>query len=129
MSLSLLRLHHVTLSPTTSPRCLQVVTRICEVAHRTRLLVVDRETDEYLRSQDRACTEDLAIEMGTLSPRPSPTPCGSPIPRENSPLTLKLDNKHFRFLAAESPPPRTPQGEVQRTEQAGSGTDTEVRLT
>uniref|UniRef100_A0A3P9LUM6 Na(+)/H(+) exchange regulatory cofactor NHE-RF n=1 Tax=Oryzias latipes TaxID=8090 RepID=A0A3P9LUM6_ORYLA len=76
----------------------QVVTRICEVAHRTRLLVVDRETDEYLRSQDRACTEDLAIEMGTLSPRPSPTPCGSPIPRENSPLTLKLDNKHFRFL-------------------------------
>uniref|UniRef100_H2M864 PDZ domain-containing protein n=1 Tax=Oryzias latipes TaxID=8090 RepID=H2M864_ORYLA len=106
----------------------QVVTRICEVAHRTRLLVVDRETDEYLRSQDRACTEDLAIEMGTLSPRPSPTPCGSPIPRENSPLTLKLDNKHFRFLAAESPPPRTPQGEVQRTEQAGSGTDTELEL-
>uniref|UniRef100_A0A3P9K8S6 Na(+)/H(+) exchange regulatory cofactor NHE-RF n=1 Tax=Oryzias latipes TaxID=8090 RepID=A0A3P9K8S6_ORYLA len=75
----------------------QVVTRICEVAHRTRLLVVDRETDEYLRSQDRACTEDLAIEMGTLSPRPSPTPCGSPIPRENSPLTLKLDNKHFQM--------------------------------
>uniref|UniRef100_A0A3P9IV17 Na(+)/H(+) exchange regulatory cofactor NHE-RF n=1 Tax=Oryzias latipes TaxID=8090 RepID=A0A3P9IV17_ORYLA len=75
----------------------QVVTRICEVAHRTRLLVVDRETDEYLRSQDRACTEDLAIEMGTLSPRPSPTPCGSPIPRENTPLTLKLDNKHFQM--------------------------------
>uniref|UniRef100_A0A8C7XAX2 Na(+)/H(+) exchange regulatory cofactor NHE-RF n=1 Tax=Oryzias sinensis TaxID=183150 RepID=A0A8C7XAX2_9TELE len=94
----------------------QVVTRICEVAHRTRLLLVDRETDEYLRSQDRACTEDLAIEMGTLSPRPSPTPCGSPIPRDNSPLTLKLDNKHFRFLAAESPPPRTPQGEAQRTD-------------
>uniref|UniRef100_A0A8C7XAM8 Na(+)/H(+) exchange regulatory cofactor NHE-RF n=1 Tax=Oryzias sinensis TaxID=183150 RepID=A0A8C7XAM8_9TELE len=106
----------------------QVVTRICEVAHRTRLLLVDRETDEYLRSQDRACTEDLAIEMGTLSPRPSPTPCGSPIPRDNSPLTLKLDNKHFRFLAAESPPPRTPQGEAQRSEQAGSGMDTEMEL-
>ncbi|XP_024115123.1 Na(+)/H(+) exchange regulatory cofactor NHE-RF2 isoform X2 [Oryzias melastigma] len=105
----------------------QVVTRICEVTHRTRLLVVDRETDEYLRSQERACTEDLAIEMGTLSPRPSPkpTPCASPISRENSPLTLKLDNKHFRFPTSETPPPRTPPEEAQRTELAGSGTDTE----
>uniref|UniRef100_A0A8C7XAS1 Na(+)/H(+) exchange regulatory cofactor NHE-RF n=1 Tax=Oryzias sinensis TaxID=183150 RepID=A0A8C7XAS1_9TELE len=90
----------------------QVVTRICEVAHRTRLLLVDRETDEYLRSQDRACTEDLAIEMGTLSPRPSPTPCGSPIPRDNSPLTLKLDNKHFRFLALQDEPSPEPEMEL-----------------
>uniref|UniRef100_A0A3Q3B769 Na(+)/H(+) exchange regulatory cofactor NHE-RF n=1 Tax=Kryptolebias marmoratus TaxID=37003 RepID=A0A3Q3B769_KRYMA len=50
----------------------QVVNRICEVSHRTRLLVVDRETDEYLRSRGLACTEELAVEMGTLSPRPSP---------------------------------------------------------
>uniref|UniRef100_A0A669BPA0 Na(+)/H(+) exchange regulatory cofactor NHE-RF n=1 Tax=Oreochromis niloticus TaxID=8128 RepID=A0A669BPA0_ORENI len=58
----------------------QVVNRIREVPHRTRLLVVDRETEDYLHSHDLACTEDLAIEMGTLSPRPSPgqTPCISP---------------------------------------------------
>uniref|UniRef100_A0A3Q2XA45 NHERF family PDZ scaffold protein 2 n=1 Tax=Haplochromis burtoni TaxID=8153 RepID=A0A3Q2XA45_HAPBU len=50
----------------------QVVNRIREVPHRTRLLVVDRETEDYLCSHGLACTEDLAIEMGTLSPRPSP---------------------------------------------------------
>uniref|UniRef100_A0A3Q0RRE3 Na(+)/H(+) exchange regulatory cofactor NHE-RF n=1 Tax=Amphilophus citrinellus TaxID=61819 RepID=A0A3Q0RRE3_AMPCI len=65
----------------------QVVNRIREVPHRTRLLVVDRETDDYLRSHGLDCTEGLAIEMGTLSPRPSPrqTPCVSP--RANSPMT------------------------------------------
>uniref|UniRef100_A0A3B4EWQ4 SLC9A3 regulator 2 n=1 Tax=Pundamilia nyererei TaxID=303518 RepID=A0A3B4EWQ4_9CICH len=65
----------------------QVVNRIREVPHRTRLLVVDRETEDYLCSHGLACTEDLAIEMGTLSPRPSPgqTPCISP--RANSPMT------------------------------------------
>ncbi|KAK9539788.1 hypothetical protein VZT92_002287 [Zoarces viviparus] len=69
----------------------QVVERIREVAHRTRLLVVDRDTDDYLRSCGLACTEDLAIEMGTLSPRPSPgpTPSASPKPRENSPTSPK----------------------------------------
>uniref|UniRef100_A0A8C2ZI25 PDZ domain-containing protein n=1 Tax=Cyclopterus lumpus TaxID=8103 RepID=A0A8C2ZI25_CYCLU len=46
--------------------------RIREVAHRTRLLVVDGDTDEYLRSCGLACTEDLAVEMGTLSPENSP---------------------------------------------------------
>ncbi|KAK5866304.1 hypothetical protein PBY51_020504 [Eleginops maclovinus] len=69
----------------------QVVDRIREVAHRTRLLVVDRDTDEYLCSRGLACTEDLAIEMGTLSPLPSPapTPTSSPLPRGNSPMSPK----------------------------------------
>lgn len=78
----------------------QVVNRIREVPHRTRLLVVDRETDDYLRSRGLACTEDLAVEMGTLSPRPSPmhTPSVSPTPRDNSPL----------HKANSTPPPHPP---------------------
>ncbi|CAJ1052646.1 Na(+)/H(+) exchange regulatory cofactor NHE-RF2-like [Xyrichtys novacula] len=69
----------------------QVVNRIRDVPHRTRLLVVDKDTDDYLRSRGLACTEDLAIEMGTLSPRPSPgpTPSTSPLPRDNAPLSPK----------------------------------------
>ncbi|XP_028308223.1 Na(+)/H(+) exchange regulatory cofactor NHE-RF2 isoform X2 [Gouania willdenowi] len=76
----------------------QVVDRIREVPHRTRLLVVDKETEDYLLSHGLACTEDIAIEMGTLSPRPSPmsTPSASPIPRETSPLLIK--SKHSLML-------------------------------
>uniref|UniRef100_A0A3B3YMR6 Na(+)/H(+) exchange regulatory cofactor NHE-RF n=1 Tax=Poecilia mexicana TaxID=48701 RepID=A0A3B3YMR6_9TELE len=70
----------------------QVVNRICETPHRTRLLVVDRETDDYLRRQGLACTEDQAVEMGNLSPRPSPvpTPSASPVPREASKMFCPL---------------------------------------
>ncbi|XP_069576635.1 Na(+)/H(+) exchange regulatory cofactor NHE-RF2 [Brachyistius frenatus] len=96
----------------------QVVNRICEVAHRSRMLVVDRETDDYLRSNGLACTEDLAVEMGTLSPRPSPrpTPSTSPIPREVSPLSLKPNHTHsFLHPAAQSPTRMVPQGKLQRS--------------
>ncbi|KAL3996076.1 DCC-interacting protein 13 alpha [Sarotherodon galilaeus] len=90
----------------------QVVNRIREVPHRTRLLVVDRETEDYLRSHDLACTEDLAIEMGTLSPRPSPgqTPCISP--RANSPMTPSY-TPMFHYPAAESPTRMITQGKVK----------------
>ncbi|KAM6939654.1 Na(+)/H(+) exchange regulatory cofactor NHE-RF2 [Xenentodon cancila] len=108
----------------------QVVNRICEVAHRTRLLVVDRETDDYLRRHGLACTEEHAIEMGTLSPRPSPrpTPCASPMPRQNSPLSLKTNHdQSFVFPGAESPARTTTHGKVERTLVASvSTTDTEV---
>ncbi|XP_021165853.2 Na(+)/H(+) exchange regulatory cofactor NHE-RF2 isoform X2 [Fundulus heteroclitus] len=108
----------------------QVVSRICEVSHRTRLLVVDRETDDYLRSQDLACTEDQAIEMGNLSPRPSPspTPSASPIPRENSPLCLKSNLRYFfHFPAADPPAHLAAQDKAKRASTASSsGTDTEV---
>ncbi|XP_077574325.1 NHERF family PDZ scaffold protein 2 [Stigmatopora nigra] len=72
----------------------QVVERIREVPHRTRLLVVDRNTEDYLRSCGLSCTEDLAIEMGTLSLRPSPmaTPSTSPLPRGLSPKSWKHDS-------------------------------------
>uniref|UniRef100_A0A8C1GPJ8 PDZ domain-containing protein n=1 Tax=Cyprinus carpio TaxID=7962 RepID=A0A8C1GPJ8_CYPCA len=49
----------------------QVVQRILEVEHRTRLLVVDRVTDEFLKFHGLPCTEDRAIEMGSLSSRSS----------------------------------------------------------
>uniref|UniRef100_A0AAQ5YT76 PDZ domain-containing protein n=1 Tax=Amphiprion ocellaris TaxID=80972 RepID=A0AAQ5YT76_AMPOC len=108
----------------------QVVNRIREVPHRTSMLVVDRDTDDHLRSRGLACTEDLAIEMGTLSPRPSPrpTPSTSPIPRENSPLPPKPNHIHaFHFPAAESPTRMITQGKVKRSSVTSSTTtDTEV---
>lgn len=65
---------------------LQVVQRITEVDHRTRLLVVDRVTDEFLKFHGLPCTEERAIEMGSLSsrssaassPRASPRDCATP---------------------------------------------------
>ncbi|XP_044047272.1 Na(+)/H(+) exchange regulatory cofactor NHE-RF2-like isoform X2 [Siniperca chuatsi] len=105
----------------------QVVNRIREVAHRTRLLVVDRDTDDHLRSRGLACTEDLAVEMGTLSPRPSPgpTPSTSPIPRENLPLSPKPNNTHsFHPPAADSP---ITQAKVKRS-SVTSSTATEAKL-
>ncbi|XP_035516510.1 Na(+)/H(+) exchange regulatory cofactor NHE-RF2-like [Morone saxatilis] len=110
----------------------QVVNRIREVPHRTRLLVVDRDTDDYLRSHGLACTEDLAIEMGTLSPRPSPgpTPSTSPIPRDNSPLSPK-PNHTFSFPppAADSPTHMITKGNVKRSSMTSStATDTEPQV-
>ncbi|KAG7223782.1 hypothetical protein INR49_026465 [Caranx melampygus] len=110
----------------------QVVSRIREVPHRTRLLVVDRETDDYLRSRGLACTEDLAIEMGTLSPRPSPkpTPSSSPIPRENTPLSPKPNHMHPSHPpAADSPTHMITQGKVKRSSVTSStATDPELQV-
>lgn len=109
----------------------QVVNRIREVPHRTRLLVVDRDTDDFLRSRGLACTEDLAIEMGTLSPRPSPgpTPSTSPLPRENSPLSPKPNHTQtFHPPTADSPTQTTTQGKVKRSSVASStATDPELQ--
>uniref|UniRef100_UPI003AAC63CD Na(+)/H(+) exchange regulatory cofactor NHE-RF2 n=1 Tax=Centroberyx gerrardi TaxID=166262 RepID=UPI003AAC63CD len=108
----------------------QVVNRICEVDHRTRLLVVDRDTDDHLRSCGMACTEDLAIEMGTLSPRPSPrpTPSASPIPRENRPFSPKPVPTHsLNPLAADSPTHSLTYRKAKRSSVASSTvTDTEL---
>ncbi|XP_027138972.1 Na(+)/H(+) exchange regulatory cofactor NHE-RF2 [Larimichthys crocea] len=110
----------------------QVVNHICEVPHRTRLLVVDRDTDDFLRSRGLACTEDLAIEMGTLSPRPSPrpTPSNSPLPRGNSPLSPKLNHTHvFQPPAPDSPIHMTTKDRVKRSSVTSStATDTELQV-
>ncbi|XP_034453347.1 Na(+)/H(+) exchange regulatory cofactor NHE-RF2 [Hippoglossus hippoglossus] len=107
----------------------QVVNRIREVDHRTRLLVVDRDTDDYLRSEGLACTEDLAVERGTLSPLPSPaaTPSLSPIPRECSPMSPNLTHS-FHPPAADSPTHVITQGKVKRSSVTSSTTtDTELQ--
>ncbi|XP_068607139.1 Na(+)/H(+) exchange regulatory cofactor NHE-RF2 [Brachionichthys hirsutus] len=90
----------------------QVVTRVCEYPHRTRLLVTDRDTDSALRGRGLACTEDLAVERGTLSPRP--------LPRGGSPLSPKLQRV---LLRAADPPPQASPPVTSR-----SATDTEVRV-
>ncbi len=55
----------------------QVVQRIKAVEHETRLLVVDRETDEYFRSLRLTCTEEMAIRMSPAATTPSPSPSTS----------------------------------------------------
>ncbi|KAF7223732.1 transcript variant X2 [Nothobranchius furzeri] len=109
----------------------KVVNRICEVPHRTRLLVVDRDTDDYLLREGLSCTEDMAVEMGTLSPRPSPrpTPCASPISRGDSPLFLKPNYRQvFTFPAAESPTPASTQDKDRSSVTSSSATDTELQM-
>lgn len=109
----------------------QVVNRIREVPHRTRLLVVDRETDDHLRSHGLACTEDLAIEMGTLSPRPSPmqTPSVSPVPAGSSPVQKHNHTLTPHHPAAESPTGMTTLGKMKRPSVTSStATDPELQV-
>lgn len=107
----------------------QVVNRIREVPHRTRLLVVDKDTDEYLRRHGLTCTEDLAIEMGTLSPRPSPgpTPSASPLPRDSAPLSPKTHHtQSFHPPGADLTPDTIQQDKAKRSSVTSSTTtDTE----
>ncbi|XP_056609917.1 Na(+)/H(+) exchange regulatory cofactor NHE-RF2 [Triplophysa dalaica] len=49
----------------------QVVQRIKAVEHETRLLVVDREADEYFRRLRLACTEEMATRKSPAAPSPS----------------------------------------------------------
>ncbi|KAJ8338100.1 hypothetical protein SKAU_G00370660 [Synaphobranchus kaupii] len=59
----------------------QVVQRIKVLEHETRLLVVDRDADEYLRSLRLTCTEEMAIQEKAESPA-SASPA-TPSKREN----------------------------------------------
>ncbi|KAK3520401.1 hypothetical protein QTP70_024147 [Hemibagrus guttatus] len=60
----------------------QVVQRIKALEQETRLLVVDRETDEYLRSLRLTCTEDMAVRINPSTSSSSPPP--TPSKRENN---------------------------------------------
>ncbi|XP_040041805.2 NHERF family PDZ scaffold protein 2 [Gasterosteus aculeatus] len=107
----------------------KVVERLREVPHRTKLLVVDSDTDDYLRACGLRCTEDLAIEMGTLSPRPSPGPTPSASPRENSPFTPKLNQIHFLYPhTANSPAHKTSQEIKRYSVTSSTGPDTELQV-
>ncbi|XP_068177548.1 Na(+)/H(+) exchange regulatory cofactor NHE-RF2 isoform X1 [Antennarius striatus] len=97
----------------------QVVNRICEFPHRTRLLVTDRDTDSFLRGRGLACTEGLAVEMGTLCPRHSPA---APRPAGNSPVSIQQV-----LSRATDTPPLTITPEVERPPVTSRlVTDTEV---
>lgn len=117
----------------------EVVNRIREVDFRTRLLVVDKETDEYLSSRGLTCTEELAIELGNMSPRPSPanTPCSSPIPpillRENGLLSPRTNRSYalstvHPLTISHSPTSPVPDGRSSRKSVASSITiDSELQ--
>lgn len=122
----------------------EVVSRIREVDFRTRLLVVDRETDEFLLSRGLTCTEDLAVELGNLSPRPSPanTPSSSPIPpilmRENGVVSPRAGRSYalstvHPLTISHSPTPTVTDekssGKSSRNSVASSVTaDTELQV-
>ncbi|XP_028842311.1 Na(+)/H(+) exchange regulatory cofactor NHE-RF2 isoform X2 [Denticeps clupeoides] len=99
----------------------QVVQRIKAVEQETRLLVVDRETDEYLRSLRLTCTEDMAVRIGPFSSSCSSSPPPTPGKRENGsvsklPMTVTSEvikpSRRSPSRAAKKEPPApvpTPQ--------------------
>lgn len=87
----------------------QVVQRIKAVDNETRLLVVDHETHESLRSLRLTATEEMAV-LGTgpassSSPQPSPSPPPASVPSSPS---KKREN------GSVSKQPVTPSGQVQK---------------
>lgn len=68
----------------------QVVQRIKALENKTRLLVVDTETDEYLQSLHLQCTEDM-VYSGVHEY--TATPPGKPAPKENGDLRTKQPEK------------------------------------
>lgn len=87
----------------------QVVQRIKAVDHETRLLVVDQETHEKLRSLRLTATEDMAV-LGT-GPHPSPSPPASPSP---SPSSVPSSPSKKRENGSVSKQPVTASAQVQK---------------
>nr|XP_020451875.1 Na(+)/H(+) exchange regulatory cofactor NHE-RF2-like [Monopterus albus] len=110
----------------------EVVKRVRAIPNRVRLLVVDSDTDEYLRSRGLVCTEDMAIEMGTLLSRPSsrPMPATSSLVRKISPLSVKPDHLHsFHSTAEDLSIDMIIQDKVKRSSLTScSATDIELQV-
>ncbi|KAJ8398729.1 hypothetical protein AAFF_G00419260 [Aldrovandia affinis] len=87
----------------------QVVQRIKAVELETRLLVVDRDTDEYLRSLRLTCTEEMAVHGDAAS---SPTTSSK---QENGSVS-----KHLGTLSPKEPKPtkRSPSRGGKKEKQA-----------
>ncbi|KAJ7989359.1 hypothetical protein DPEC_G00303710 [Dallia pectoralis] len=71
----------------------QVVQRIKSMENQTRLLVVDRETDEYLRSLRLVCTEEMATRLAgptTESTTSRPASPSSPAAKKENGSVSKL---------------------------------------
>lgn len=69
--------------------------------HETRLLVVDRETDEYLRSLRLTCTEDMAVRV-SLSASSSSPPL-TPRKRENNSMSKLPTSREIPKPSRRSP--------------------------
>uniref|UniRef100_A0A8C1U877 Na(+)/H(+) exchange regulatory cofactor NHE-RF n=1 Tax=Cyprinus carpio TaxID=7962 RepID=A0A8C1U877_CYPCA len=92
----------------------QVVQRIKAVEHETRLLVVDRETDEYFRSLRLTCTEEMAIRISPAATTPSPSPSTSK--KGNGSVSKRPEiSKPIR-----KPLSRAPKKEVQRSSESST---------
>ncbi|MBN3322378.1 NHRF2 protein, partial [Atractosteus spatula] len=79
----------------------QVVQRIKALESETRLLVVDRETDEYLKSARLTCSEDMARGAGS-----GPTPRAPPSKKENGSILkqpVALSNEEPKRVAKRTP--------------------------
>ncbi|KAF4092687.1 hypothetical protein AMELA_G00023630 [Ameiurus melas] len=79
----------------------QVVQRIKAMEHETRLLVVDRETDEYLRSLRLTCTEDMAVRVSPSASSSSPPPTHSK--RENNSVSKLPTSREIPKPSRRSP--------------------------
>lgn len=100
----------------------QVVQRIKALDSETRLLVVDLETDERLRSLKLTATENMAIVGGTLqssssasTPAPSPRPSTPSVP--SSP-TKKRENGSVSKQPVQKPTRRSPSKAAKKEAQA-----------
>ncbi|XP_077101893.1 NHERF family PDZ scaffold protein 2 [Siphateles boraxobius] len=89
----------------------QVVERILAVEHRTRLLVVDRVTDEFLKFHGLPCTEERAIEMGSLSARSSAASSPRASPRDPAtPIYSRQSSEGIFINKSPSSPGRVMNG-------------------
>ncbi|KAG5854071.1 hypothetical protein ANANG_G00033620 [Anguilla anguilla] len=84
----------------------QVVQRIKAVEDETRLLVVDAETDAYLRSLRLTCTEEMATRGASPSPAATPATPGrkqnGSVSKGSAPLTSTETKSGKRSLSVSS---------------------------
>ncbi|XP_048848133.1 Na(+)/H(+) exchange regulatory cofactor NHE-RF2 [Brienomyrus brachyistius] len=93
----------------------QVVQRIKAVEHETQLLVVDRETDEYLRSTRLSCTDDSTATGGS---EVQSSPGRAPSRKENGSVSrqvVRLANEKPRLT--KSSPSRSTKKESKSKAQ------------
>ncbi|CAL1588472.1 unnamed protein product [Knipowitschia caucasica] len=100
----------------------QVVQRIKALENQTRLLVVDQETHEYLRSLHLTATEEMAVlEAGPQSSSSSSTPAPSPrpsTPSAPSTPTKKRENGSVAKQPVQKPTRRSPSKAAKKEAQA-----------
>ncbi|XP_062382241.1 Na(+)/H(+) exchange regulatory cofactor NHE-RF2 [Sardina pilchardus] len=100
----------------------QVVTRIKALEGETRLLVVDRETDEYLHSLRLTCTEDMAVRI-TASPAPVSTATGSSPSTPSPPPTPSKRHNGHASKTSSSPAPKTSSSPAPKMTPAALSSD------